>query len=88
MTTNGIVAFIAIMVCVCWVYYVFFYESKTDENLRRLAEAGSVQCILAMAKKAETTKERVKWYKRAADEGSSYGMVMYADHVSILPDKK
>jgi TPR repeat protein len=88
MTTNGIVAFIAIMVCVCWVYYVFFYESKTDENVRRLAEAGDVRCILVMAKKAETTKERVKWYKRAADEGSSYGMVMYAEYVSMLPDKK
>ena len=88
MTVNGIIAFIAIMACVCWVYYVFFYESKTDENLRRLAEAGDVRCILAMAKKAETTKERVQWYKRAADEGSSYGMVMYADYVSSLPDKK
>jgi len=88
MSVNLVVASIAIMACVCWVYYVFFYESEADVNVRQLAEAGDVRCILVMAKKAETAKERVKWYKRAADEGSSYGMVMYADHVSILPDKK
>lgn len=88
MSVNLVVASIAIMACVWWVYYTFFYESEAEVNVRQLAEAGDVRCILVMAKKAETAKERVKWYKRAADEGSSYGMVMYADHVSILPDKK
>ncbi len=88
MTANGIITFIAILVCVVWVYFSFFYVSPKDENLRRLAEAGDVLSILKMAKTADTTTEKVKWYKRAADEGSSYGMVMYADYVSSLPDKK
>lgn len=88
MTANGITAFIAITACLGWLYYVCFYVSKADEDMRRLAQAGDLPSILAMAKKAETTKERVQWYKRAADAGSTVGMVMYAEYVSMLPEKK
>lgn len=71
---------------VAMFYYTFFHESPVDERLRRLAEGGDATAMVSMAKKAETTKDRVLWYKRAADAGSSYGMIQYADYVSSLPD--
>jgi TPR repeat protein len=69
-------------------YFQFFYKSASDRKLQEMAERGDVESMLKLAKKADTTKDRVLWYKRAADAGSTYGMVMFADYVSSLPDKK
>jgi TPR repeat protein len=69
-------------------YFQFFHKSASDRKLQEMAERGNVESMLKLAKKADTTKDRVLWYKRAADAGSTYGMVMFADYVSSLPDKK
>lgn len=70
------------------LYYFFIHESSSDEELQRLAERGGVTTMLAMAKNAQRTRDRVLWYKRAADAGSSYGMIKYADYLSALPDMR
>ena len=89
MIDSGLVTVITLAVAgPALFYFQFFHKSASDRNLLEMADRGDVESMLKLAKKADSTKDRVLWYKRAADEGSSYGMVMYADYVSSLPDKK
>jgi TPR repeat protein len=88
MTSADLVSLLIGAVVAYFIYLVFFHKAPVDEMLRRSAEGGDVNAMITMAKNADGIKERMDWYRRAADAGSSMGMVMYADFVSALPDKR
>jgi len=87
MTDSGLAFPIILVAAVALIYFQFFHESGSDEALRIKAEKGDVEAMLSMATKSDSTKDRVLWYKRAADAGSTFGMLKFADYVSALPDK-
>jgi TPR repeat protein len=87
MTESGLTFPIILVAAAALIYFQFFHESGSDEALRIKAEKGDVEAMLTMATKSDSTKDRVLWYKRAADAGSSFGMLKFADYVSALPDK-
>lgn len=87
MPYSSLIWILILAVSVAVVYFQFFYVSHADRNLRSFADGGDVNAMIAMAKKADSIKERMGWFRRAADAGSTFGMVMYADYVSTLPDK-
>jgi TPR repeat protein len=87
MTESGLTFPIILVAAAALIYFQFFHESGSDEALRIKAEKGDVEAMLTMATKSDSTKDRVLWYKRAADAGSTFGMLKFADYVSALPDK-
>lgn len=87
MTESGLTFPIILVAAAALIYFQFFHESGSDEALRIKAEKGDVEAMLTMATKSDSTKDRVLWYKRAADAGSTLGMLKFADYVSALPDK-
>lgn len=87
MTDSGLTFPIILVAAAALIYFQFFHESGSDEALRIKAEKGDVEAMLTMATKSDSTKDRVLWYKRAADAGSTFGMLKFADYVSALPDK-
>jgi TPR repeat protein len=87
MTESGLTFPIILVAASALIYFQFFHESGSDEALRIKAEKGDVEAMLTMATKSDSTKDRVLWYKRAADAGSTFGMLKFADYVSALPDK-
>jgi TPR repeat protein len=87
MTSADLVPLFCFAVVASIIYLMFYYEAPANANLRSLAEAGDVNAMIALAKRTAGIKERMVWYRLAADAGSTFGMVMYADYVSGLPDK-